>query len=263
MSEPFQTSGHPSILTISDWEKEGVTAGITTRKGGFSHPPYAALNMGDHVGDDLETVNQNRHHVAKLINFPLKNWVMPKQIHSTKIADISHVSDCTDELSCDGVITNQPGQLLTAVFADCVPLYFFALKDQWVGLAHAGWRGTAGGIAEKMVQRFVENGVQPGDLYVVIGPCIGKSHYEVDENVVQYIPDSYQKDHIIEPVRPGHYLLDLKQLNKEILMNAGILTERIEMTDYCTYDKDEWFYSHRRDQGKTGRMMAFIGIKDK
>ncbi|TCT26856.1 hypothetical protein EDD68_101212 [Melghiribacillus thermohalophilus] len=260
MSEPFQPVNQPSILTISAWEKFGIVAGITTRQGGYSDSPYHSLNMGDHVGDDLGIVEKNRHRVAEIIGFPRRNWVMPNQVHGVQVNLITVNHSKT--ISCDGLVTNRPGQLLTAVFADCVPLYFFADKQKWIGLAHAGWRGTVGGIGREMVRIFKDQGIDPSELSVVIGPCIGRDQYEVDQHVIQHIPENLQTEELIQPVRPGHYLLDLKQLNKTMLVDAGVRQNRIEITDLCTYDKEEWFFSHRRDQGKTGRMMAFIGIKN-
>src|SRR5699024_3819203 len=93
---------------------------------------------------------------------------------------------------------------------------------------------------------------------VAIGPSIGKDQYEVDENVISHIDHNF-KAKTVTQLNDHHYLLDLKQLNKEILLQNDVLASNIEITSYCTMTHQELFFSHRRDNGKTGRMLGFIG----
>lgn len=254
-------------LRIKKWEKQhpGLYAGFTTRNGGKSIGPYDTLNMGMHVKDTYENVIDNRTHLAKLISFPVDTWVSGQQTHQTNI-HIVHAADKgkgavdfeTSIPKTDGLITNEKGVLNTAFFADCVPLFFFDPVSGYIGIAHAGWKGTVAGIGEKMVKTFIRLGVDISSLLAVIGPCITTPYYEVDEQVVSKIDLAF-KEYVTERTDNNRFLFDLKKLNKEILCQAGISEMNIDVTDYCTYRHSETFFSHRRDSGKTGRMLGFIG----
>ncbi|TXL67606.1 peptidoglycan editing factor PgeF [Cerasibacillus terrae] len=268
MSDAFKLT-NPSTLHIKQWEQKesNLITGFTTKNEGVSTASFASLNMGLHVSDDLNSVLENRQILAKHIRFPLNNWVQGEQIHDAVIQVIdkddrgfgSNSSE-TALKGIDGLITNQQGVLCTAVFADCVPLYFFDPVTKYIGIAHAGWKGTVRQIAKKMVEKLVELGVNPHDLLVAIGPCISREKYKVDKRVINHIPIEYQSKTVF-PQKNGQYLLDLKQLNVEIFLHCGVLRTNIVVTKYCTYSHSDLFFSHRRDQGKTGRMLGFIGYQ--
>lgn len=159
----------------------------------------------------------------------------------------------------DGLVTNQKGLLCTAFFADCVPLFFFDPITGYIGIAHAGWKGSINRIAEKMVEAFIKVDVKAENLLVAIGPCISQQNYEVDERVVQSIRET-DRVNVVRSLGKNRFLLDLKQLNVDILLQSGVLRHNIEITNYCTYRDENIFFSHRRDHGKTGRMLGFIGF---
>src|SRR5699024_4992185 len=146
-------------------------------------------------------------------------------------------------------------------FADCVPLFFYDKRLNIVGIAHAGWKGTVKEIGAQMVKSFVQLGSQMEDLFVAIGPCISKMNYEVNDHVIKHIDENFVSK-VVTDKGEGKYLLDLKQLNVEILLQNGVMRNNIDITTYCTYEHEQLFYSYRRDNGKTGRMLAFIGIVD-
>ncbi len=112
-----------------------------------------------------------------------------------------------------------------------------------------------------MVETFKELGTVPANLLTVIGPCISHDAYEVDEQVVGHIPDEW-RDKTVTARENGRYLLDLKQLNTEILLQQGVLRRNIDVTQYCTFRDESLFFSHRRDNGKTGRMLGYIGYEN-
>ena len=267
MIEPF-IHNNKSYLEIKKWQKiaPNLKAGFTTRNGGVSAPPFHTFNCGLHVNDNLPDVIKNKKLLAEKLHIPIKNWVSGEQIHQTNIKEITSKDKgkgSTSFLSAikgiDGMITNTKGILCTAFFADCVPLFFFDLKTGFVGLAHAGWKGTVSRMAEKMVQQFLKAGADPADLLVVIGPSISQDFYEVDENVIKHIPANLQEKTVIQKVQ-NHYLLDLKQLNVEILLQSGVLRHNIDITNFCTFNDKDLFFSHRRENGKTGRMLGFLGF---
>ncbi|RYG74090.1 peptidoglycan editing factor PgeF [Lentibacillus lipolyticus] len=269
MTEPFQPQTE-SVLSIKKWETiiPGLRAGVTTRKGGFSTPPYDSLNVGLHVPDKKEDVAANRQKLSKVIDFPLESWVSGEQSHKTNVHIVSSADKGkgakayeTSLTDIDGLITKDSGVLCTAFFADCVPMFFLDPVTGHTGIAHAGWKGTVHGIAREMVETFKQLGTVSNDLMAVIGPCISRDAYEVDEHVIRHIPDQWFNKTVTAKDN-GRFLLDLKQLNIEILLQQGVLRRNIDVTHYCTFCEESLFFSHRRDNGKTGRMLGFIGFRN-
>ncbi|WP_330218312.1 peptidoglycan editing factor PgeF [Ornithinibacillus californiensis] len=263
----FQYDGK-NILHIEKWKKidSNIQVGFTSRNGGVSQKPFQSNNFGLHVNDQMLDVISNRQRLATMLNIPLESWVAGEQVHQTtihtvKLGDAGKGSTSIESSlkGTDGLITQEEGMLCTAFFADCVPLFFFDPVKRYIGIAHAGWKGSVGKIAEKMTTKFMELGTDVKDLLVTIGPCISTEFYEVDEYVKERVPNEYQ-ELVLIPVGNQHYLLDLKQLNVEILVQAGVFRSNIDVTNFCTYRDEDLFFSHRRDHGKTGRMLGFIGF---
>lgn len=266
MSEPFYHDTD-SFLHIQKWQNinKKLRAGFTTRIGGVSKEPFATFNLGLHVPDDNNDVVANRRLLANNLAFPLNNWVAAEQVHSANTVEVNRndkgkgAVTFEDSLAgTDGIFTNESGLLCTAFFADCVPLFFFDPVSGYIGIAHAGWKGTVKRIAEKMVEKLLMAGSKTNDILVVIGPCISQKAYEVDTRVVHHIPVELH-DKTVTKQGDNRYLLDLKQLNTEILLQCGILRHNIDITNYCTFQEESLFFSHRRDNGKTGRMLGYIG----
>lgn len=256
-------------LFLKEWEQAvpGLIAGFTTKNGGISTSPFTSLNLGLHVKDKKEDVIKNREILAELIEMPLENWVVGEQVHGTNIAIISddEKGKGAKELgeaikNVDGLLTNCTSMLTTAFYADCVPLFFLDPVTKWYGIAHAGWKGTVGEIAANMVNLLCGKGSKRSDIKVAIGPSISAGFYEVDDQVIQHIPVKWHSG-AVNKKENGKYLLDLKKLNEMILLENDLKKENIDVSKYCTYRDDHLFYSHRRDQGKTGRMLGFIGFK--
>lgn len=259
----------PSFLNIVQWERNYpyILAGFTTRQGGYSNPPLDTFNIALHINNDQKNALENRKLLSKKLGVPLSRWVSGEQIHETNIKVVTHLDvgkGSTDYNSSiknvDGLITKENNILCTAFFADCVPIYYFDPVTKYIGIAHAGWKGTVANIAQKMVEKFKTLGVHPKDLLVVIGPCISQTNYEVDKNVIQEIEEEFIEKTVIK-MDKNRFLLDLKQLNVEILLQSGVLRHNIDITSYCTYEHQELFFSHRRDRGKTGRMLGYIGLR--
>jgi polyphenol oxidase len=214
-----------------------------------------------------------------------------RQIHS----DIIHVIDLRaadssqkDQLVGDGLITSTPGLLLAIQTADCLPIILVDPKRKAVGAFHAGWRGTVKRIAEKGVgemQRWF--GSRPRDLKAAIGPGIHSCCYEVGEEVRQkfesqfaYAARLFREVKESDPVRekypllfltaraPGHgelpkkVFLDLVEANRQQLIAAGVAPKNIEASPLCTNCRTDLLFSYRAEKGKTGRMMAVVGIRD-
>ncbi|WP_141431271.1 peptidoglycan editing factor PgeF [Bacillus sp. 03113] len=270
--EPFKLT-HNQYFSINDWETRfpGLIAGFTTKNGGKSTNAFSSLNVGFHVHDSTEKVYENRQILANLLDMPLTNWVGAEQTHYIHIQPITKAekgkgASRYDQSfkQTDGFFTFDKNILLTLCFADCVPLYFIHPKSKAIAIAHAGWKGTIQGIGREMVQQFNKNGIHATELLVVIGPSICEKCYVVDDNVIDLVrnnlADVEKKPYTF--IKEHEYLLDLKELNRQILLHSGVLKENIVKTQFCTSCHQEYFYSHRRDRGNTGRMMSFIGWKE-
>lgn len=270
MIEPFEIQ-HPSYLELNEWQRmhPGLKVGFTTRKDGVSKSPFHTFNLGLHVNDNDSDVIINRKKLAEHVGVSLSKWVCGTQIHGTQIKIVKstdrgrgsyQVMDGIEDT--DGLITKKRGLLCTAFFADCVPLFFFDPQTMYIGIAHAGWKGTVKGIGSQMVKALTSVGVDPRHLLICIGPCISGEKYEVDQRVIEQIDEEFYP-HTVKMLENNRYLLDLKQLNVENLLQSGVLRHNISITKYCTYSDADLFFSHRRDHGKTGRMLGYIGYIDK
>jgi hypothetical protein len=270
--EPF-VQQNQSICIIDQWTRKnlGLIAGITTKNGGISKGDYQELNLGFHVGDDPHDVYINRVKVSEQIDFRLKQWVGAEQTHNVRIkkvtkTDIGKGADTytSSFKGTDGFYTDEEGILLTLCFADCVPLFFVAPDKHMIGIAHAGWKGSVHGIARHMVEAWGREGIDPQQIFVTIGPSICGKCYIVDDYCINFVEnalvDTDEKPYNL--IGEGQYSLDLRELNRLVLLKAGILEKNISVTGYCSSCDDELFFSHRRDQGRTGRMMSFIGWKE-
>jgi polyphenol oxidase len=260
-------------LVIEEWEKQwpNLVIGFSTKNGGFSNNQYSTLNMGLHVGDNRDVVAQNKQTLAKLIDIPLNKWVATEQTHGINLKKVSNVDggrgsfQYTDSiLNTDGLYTNDSDVLLTLCYADCVPIFFIDSESKMIGIVHAGWKGSVHGIAREIVEAWRLYGIQTATIKVAIGPSICKQCYIVDDFVINLVEkrleDVEKKPYNL--IKDNQYQLDLRELNKQILINSGILESNILVTNYCTSCHSEMFFSHRGDGGKTGRMMSFIGWKE-
>lgn len=269
--EPFTQSASSFLtLTSPSFSAPGnITAGFTIRSGGHSPAPFSSNNMAFHVGDEADNVVENRKMVAAEAGRPLSTWTAAEQVHK---ADIIHaVRDDAGKGAltresrvgeADGMYTSSADVTLVSFYADCVPLYFHAPRSGLVGLAHAGWKGTALNIGARMIETWEkEEGIAPEEIYAVIGPCISQQHYEVDDTVINAMKQVLGSSAAAPWTKnsSGRYQLDMKAVNRLLLEQAGIPAAQIEITSYCSFEQEQLFFSHRRDKGKSGRMMSFIG----
>ncbi|MED3646143.1 peptidoglycan editing factor PgeF [Halalkalibacterium halodurans] len=270
--EPFQQVSN-RFFELSEWTRKNpqLRVGFTTRLDGVSSPPYDSLNLGLHVGDDEQAVIQNRELLAAELQVPLSQWVFAEQIHGSEVVHVTahdRGAGAFERQSAlkgaDGLYTSDQGILLCSLYADCVPLYFYAEHRGaiYIGLAHAGWKGTVGQIGAKLVHAWTERFHLPKEaIHAAIGPSISCEAYEVDQVVIDQIDRALSS----EATRPyvkreeGRYQLDLKACNEQLLIDAGLEKAQILVSSHCSAQSNLLF-SHRHEGGKTGRMMSFIGV---
>lgn len=236
-------------------EGKGVLHAAINRQGGVSQAPFATLNLGHTVGDDLAAVEENHRRVFRTLGIDRRQSVSPHQVHSANVHLVGPAHAGTVQSNTDGLLTLTPHLAIFFRFADCVPLFLFDATHRAVGIFHAGWQGTARNVTGAAIAAFAHHaGSRPRDLWAGIGPAIGPCCYEVGPEVADAVtrvsPDTAQ---LVES-RNGSLYLDLPGAVHAQLAAAGV--EQIEMSGLCTAcHTDEWF-SHRAEHGRTGRFGA-------
>lgn len=248
-----------------------VEHGFTTRVGGVSKNELSTLNLSYTRGDEEENVTTNFKRLAKALNREYEDITAVSQIHSTKVIKVTNkergmgISRDRGVVQADGLITNEKGIVLSAYFADCVPIFLLDPVNKAIGMVHSGWRGTAYKISDNAIKMLdKEYGSKPKDIIAAIGPSICRECYEVSEDVKLEFEKGYSKDEveaIFDNKGNGKYQLDLWMANRIVLKNAGIAEENIEVTDICTCCNSKVLFSHRASQGKRGNLGGFISLK--
>jgi len=274
LSQNFQLIEDQSgitYLSVPFFDKLGVTvSAFSTRSKSAGLPPFYGLNMAFHVGDNPEVVIKNRKRLCQALSLSLESWVAGKQVHGDTVAEIDrqHLGRGAFDMigalpNTDGLVCMEPNIALTAFFADCVPIFLLDPVKKAIGLAHAGWKGTVMEIAQKTLQKMQESfGTNPSDCLAAIGPSIGSCCYEVDAPVLNVVKERlpYAKA-LIEPVFGEKGMLDLWQANAIALKKAGIPAGSIAMSGLCSACNTKMFFSHRKEGGRTGRMIALLMLK--
>lgn len=227
---------------------------FSTRIGGFSKDPYHSLNLGLTCRDNPDIVKKNRNIFFNYLSLPQDRLVFPVQIHSDNIQIINSPGILNN---CDALITQKPNLFLTIQTADCFPIFVFDPITRTIAIIHSGWKGAAKNIAGKTIQKMkTELGVNPCNLLAVIGPGVQMKNFQVDEPVYNHFEPKY-----FTPDGPDHYKMDLQKAIYDQLTTAGLSEQSIERSADCTYEKEEFYYSYRRDGQNSGRMMGIIGLR--
>ncbi len=267
----------------------GFVHGFSTRQGGMSQAFGGhALNLGYTKNDTRENVERNQRwflHALGASDPGKWQLVTLRQIHS----DVIHLVERAPARPSagDGIITRRPGLLLAVLTADCLPVIVSDPVQLAVGVFHAGWRGTLARIVEKGVGAMrMHFGSRPRDLRAAIGPGVHGCCYAVGQEVRDQFDSQFAYARALfhtvdapDPVRekypllflsarpPGHghvttrLHLDLVDANRRQLLAAGLSRPRISASDLCTACRTDLLFSHRAESGRTGRMMAVVGIR--
>ena len=266
MSWEWQTRGSLNYLTLPKWQAEGVDLGFSTRVGGVSQVPYDTFNLGLHVGDDSTAVLENRKRWLDQWEVPWSRAVVGEQVHGTNVLWVGEEDGDRGIRTLESAIPAVDGLMtlsavgLMSFFADCVPLFFYFPDIQAVGIAHAGWKGTARKMGHKVLECLEQAGGRPENAWVAIGPSIGPCCYIVDESVATQFRANFGETPFLSKQEDEHYLLDLWEANRTTLLEKGVRSGNIDVAATCTADNPEWFFSHRRDGARTGRMAGWIRL---
>ena len=242
-------------LVVPDWPAPpNIRAVVTTRDlPGASKPPFQRFNLGVRCGDDAAAVVANRAALVEMLELPEEpRWL--RQVHGIDVHDADALLADVDP-EADAAVTHQPGRVLAILTADCMPVFVCADDGTAVGIAHAGWRGLAGGVIEATIAQL---GVAPASLVAWLGPAIGAQSYEVGDEVRAAFVDGDPGDaDAFAPTQPGHWTCDLYALARARLVRAGVT--RIAGGGFDTFSDDR-FYSYRRDR-ETGRFASLVWIE--
>ena len=232
--------------------------GFSTRRGGVSAGVYAApdglggLNMDERrisdVQDNPAHVAENRRRALAALGSEPDALILLSQVHGVDVVDAK-----PGQLQqADAQVSAQPGVVLGILTADCYPILLQDVEAGVIGAAHAGWKGTLGRVAARTVEAMERLGARPERIRAAVGPGISAGQYAVGAEVAHQFERGGLGAHL------SGLQLDLAGANAQVLSEAGVLLQHLWTAGRCTYEPE--FYSHRRDAGRTGRMLALIGL---
>lgn len=275
LEEGWCENGAGSTLPLLKYpllEQTGIVEHcFTTRIGGVSKGIYESLNLSFTRGDEDAAVRENFRRLAGAMKTDVSKFVFTDQTHTTNVRRVTAedagkgIVKERDYTDIDGLITNEPGLVLSTFYADCVPLYFVDPVHRAIGMSHSGWKGTVGKMGAVTITAMKrEFGTEAKDLVCAIGPSICQDCYEVSEDVADAFKEAFpgHADEILLDKKNGKYQLDLWRTNEIVLTEAGVLKENIAVTNICTCCNPDLLFSHRASHGKRGNLGAFIYLRN-
>lgn len=254
------------VTLLGDWRRPcGVSLAFSERMGGVSSAPYASLNLGAHVGDDLSAVEENRRRALRAMGLSEfeDRLIVPNQVHGDHIcvihsSDVSELTRVRDEVvqGCDAVVCVAPEVPVLMCFADCVPVILVA--PHGFAVVHSGWRGSIARIAGKAARVLLsETASAPSDILAYVGPHIGPDDYEVSQELLDRFVAEFGER--VKARTQGCYL-SLAETVRAALEDEGIAPEQVIVSDMSTPRHTDKFYSYRAEAGTCGRHGALAAL---
>lgn len=239
----------------------GIAHAFSTRRADGGHD--FDLGGADPVDDAVRTRRRRLSAVAEVA--PASPLILC-QVHE---ATVVRAADASDGATADGAVwarADGPSQAPSVRTADCVPILIVDRLGAAAAAVHAGWRGTARGIAARAVEALAECGARPADLIAALGPAILPCCYEVEAEVHEEVARACGGGQGLAGLgrpsgRPGRVRLDLHAANRLQLLGAGLGPDEIHAAPWCTHCHEEQFFSFRRDGRAAGRQMALVGAR--
>lgn len=278
----YQTSdgGDVLLLRYPLLEETGLVKHcFSTRLGGVSEGIFSSMNLSFTRGDERAAVETNYRRLAEAMDVEYEKFVFTDQTHTVNVRKVTEedagkgIVRERDYTDVDGVITNEPGLVLSTFYADCVPLYFIDPVHKAIGLSHSGWRGTVGRIGKETIEAMGrEYGSRAEDMICAIGPSICQDCYEISADVAAEFAKEFAgheeeilrespKNVSIAEAAEKKYHLDLWKANEIVLLEAGVKKEHIAVTDICTCCNPDVLYSHRASKGQRGSLAGYMCLK--
>lgn len=259
----FSNSHKLRFYKFDSFPVNQIKQGVFTRHGGVSPHPWKSLNLGGTVGDDIKNIIENRRLLFDSINLRVDSLFDVWQVHSDIVITVEKARGLeNDPVKADAIITNNPQVTLFMRFADCVPVFLYDPVRRVVGMVHAGWEGTVRKIASITVQAMEEQfECNPQDMLAGIGPSICVRHYEIKQDVANQVKMAFgSESSSILKENSNKLYFDLWSANELVLQNAGV--KQIEVAGICTACNLEDWYSHREENGITGRFGAILALSN-
>ncbi|MBR4434644.1 MAG: peptidoglycan editing factor PgeF [Clostridia bacterium] len=244
----------------------GIVHGFSTCVGGVSPAPYESLNFSFSRDDKRENILRNFSIFCAAFELDEASLVAVNHEHGANVecvsgADFGRGIYRESLPFCDGIITNDPAVTLITLHADCGCVYLYDKKRRAIGLAHAGWKGAYRRVGQRMAEKMaLEFGSDPAELIAAIGPLISFDRFEVDADIGADFEMEFGYPPIQKPGKKGKAYVDIAAALTIQLLDAGIGRENICLMDICTYERDDLFYSYRRDKTQTGAMIGYLKL---
>jgi len=229
----------------------------SNRKGGVSKMPYSSLNLGLNTDDKPENILENRKRFFERLGIKMSRVTQSNQVHKDKILKVTRSKIYE---GYDALITENSNTFLSVAVADCTPILVYDAKNQAVAAIHAGWKGTVLDITAKTIQKMTQDcKTNPKDCYVYVGTCIDENSFEVGEDVAAMF--TYDVKRLDKTGRKPKFFVDLKKANLMQLLKCGVPENQIEVSPFSTVLNNDFYFSHRKEKGLTGRIIVMIGVK--
>lgn len=249
----------PCFLRSRLFAAHGLHGIVSLRTGGVSLPPYDSLNLADDTGDDADAVQRNMEILLQQsgIGAPPHR---ARQVHGCSVLRCSDIGRQHEEEA--DILLISDGNSVAVRIADCTPVLLADIASGMLCAVHAGWRGTTAVIVGKAVQHMIENGAQPANIVACIGPCIGPCCFEIGADTAKQLAACCPGAQSFVQERDGRLFADLAAINREQLLQAGVMQKNIERLvegrSSCTCCNSGHFFSYRRDGKTSGRHLAIV-----
>lgn len=259
------------ITTLRFRALDSCAHGFSTRTGGVSSVPFSSLNMGFNRPEPRENILENYRRFCSANGLDFHSLVLAAYAHGTNVEKVEKSDmgrgidpDLPPLPDCDGIVTNDPDVTLLTLHADCLAYFVFDPVHRAIGLAHAGWRGTLGGVGRNVIESMrMHYGTDPKDCVVCIGPGICGDCYEVGDDVADEFEAEYGAGVVVRyEDRNPH--IDITAASRLQFIRCGVPEASVHTAGLCTYESEELFFSYRRDgkiHGKTGAMCAYMRLR--
>jgi hypothetical protein len=234
-----------------------IAHGVFTRLGGVSEGIYSSLNLSRSTGDAAEPVQENRNRMHAVFGLKYADTLTSWLVHGNHVRVVSRADTGQNDVHADALVTQTQGLALTLRFADCVPVLLHDPIQKAIGIAHAGWPGMACKVLAATVQTMqAAFDCNPRDMVACVGPSIGPEKFEVGADVAEKIQSAVRENVTLPHPNGQKRFVDLWRAAQSQLQASGV--GHVEVAGICTASNTHEWFSHRAEQGKTGRFGALV-----
>jgi len=240
--KPFIFKHYPEIIF-------GFSTKMATNKLG----PYF-FNLSYSVGDEKEIVDNNRKEFFHDLGLNEKMVSYQKQVHEDGINEVISSGSCGES---DALITTRKNLGLAISTADCPAIFIYDPVVKVIAAVHSGWKGTEKKILKKTIKKLKDDFISnTSDFICYMGPSVTQKNYEVGEEVASRFDSGFVKED------NNKFYLDLAGANFQMLIEAGVRSNNIQVSGLCTFEYENLLHSYRRDGSRSGRALGVIAMRE-